>query len=167
MYFKLNLKRIRSQRHNFTLKNPLFSPEKSTKFILWNKCIKSDTNFTRLVSDLGLTGTEAFQHLNELIDSANAALTGALSAKIIDEHGDKGEIDLLEDLYQRHLFDPLRDNVIFGAAYDGWGFSLDDFTEIVAKNFGFKKSAVKKFLWGEYYFDKKKKKITTKPKNEK
>lgn len=113
-----------------------------------------------------MTGVEAYTHLNELIDSVNAALTGALSAKIIEEFGDKGDQELLEDLYQRHLFDPLRDNVIFGAAYDGWGFSLDDFTEIVAKNFGFKKNAVKKFLWGEYYFDKKNKKITTKAKKE-
>jgi len=122
----------------------------------------------KLVSELGLGDIEVHKHLLELVDSVNAALSGALSARIIEEFGEKGEEneDLLENLYQRHMLDPLRDNVIFGAAYDGWGFSLDDFTGIVAKKFGFKKDVVKNYLWGEFYYDVKNKKITTKPKTD-
>lgn len=114
----------------------------------------------------GIKPMQIYTMINEVIDTINAALTTAISARIIDEYGEEGNQQMLEAMFEQHSFDPLKNNVIFASAYDGWGFTLDDFTGIISKKYGFSKKAIKKFLWGDFYYNKATKKITTKPKND-
>ena len=104
----------------------------------------------------------------QLIDEANAALSTALASRIIDIYGNKGNQEQLEFLEKIYFFSPLKGNVIFGSAYDNWGFTIDDFLDIIAekfKKYKFKKEGLKKCLWGNYYFNPKTKKISSKPIN--
>ena len=114
------------------------------------------------MSEEGINVFEIYSKLTELLDLINAALTTVISTKIIEEYGDKGNTELLTELYEKYRFDPLRNNVIFGSAYDGWGFTIDDFLPLICKAHGFNPKVLKKVLWGNYYFNKKTKKVTTK-----
>lgn len=111
----------------------------------------------------GIGPMETYQMINVVIGAINAALNSAINAKLIEEYGEKGNQELLEVMFEKYSFDPLKNNVIFASAYDGWGFTLDDFTGIISKKYGFSKKGIKKFLWGDFYYNKKTKKMSTKP----
>ena len=48
---------------------------------------------------------------------------------------------------------------MFASAIDNWGFSLDSLCPRIAKQFGMNARALKKFMWGKYYYISKTKKI--------
>ena len=60
------------------------------------------------------------------------------------------------------LFDPVKNNVVFASAQDCWAFTLQDFSLIWAKKLKIKNEAFLPYLWGEFYFDMKNKKISKK-----
>ena len=55
---------------------------------------------------------------------------------------------------------------MFASAIDGWAFTIDVFADILVEKMGFKKETLLKILWGEYYFNKKTKKIVKTPPTE-
>ena len=79
----------------------------------------------------------------------------------------------LNDLYKKYnvdeYFSPLKGNVLFCSALDGWGFTIDSMAQIFGEKWGLKGDSdkIKKYFWGEYYFDFKNKKITKTTKNQK
>lgn len=46
---------------------------------------------------------------------------------------------------------------------DGWGFTLRDMAELLAKKRGFKSKMLQRHLWGNYYFNAKNNTILAKP----
>ena len=54
--------------------------------------------------------------------------------------------------------DPTVGNVAFGSGKDCWGFTLKMFAEMYSKKFGIAQEKMMKKLWGDNYFDAKKKK---------
>ena len=60
-----------------------------------------------------------------------------------------------EDIY----FDPVLGNVVFASAIDGWAFRPAQFARMYATRLGFKEATLKKFLWGDFYLDPKRKRI--------
>lgn len=64
-----------------------------------------------------------------------------------------------EDDDESIYFDPIRGNVIFASAIDGWAFRPAQFARMYATRLGFKEATLKKFLWGDYYLDNKRKRI--------
>lgn len=52
---------------------------------------------------------------------------------------------------------PIVGNVVFGSGREKWAFSLDFFSENLAKKFGLNKQKLQKKLWGEHYYDPKSK----------
>lgn len=116
-----------------------------------------------MINEGAITPSDAYEHFQQLIDSANAALSIALSQKVIAEFGDCGNPERLYYLEKIYSFSPLKGNVIFGSAYDNWGFSIDDFLDILATKFKFKPEALRKLLWGHYYFNPTTRKVTKKP----
>ncbi len=50
---------------------------------------------------------------------------------------------------------PTDNNVAFGSAKQGWGFTLNTFARIYAKKFGFTPDKILPKLWGDNYFNKK------------
>jgi len=103
------------------------------------------------------TTAELFRKQNEREHrmAATTTTTGENEQTIVLE----SEID------SEDFFSPKKGNVVFTSAGDGWGFRINDFAQIFHKKLGMKQEVLQQTLWGEYYLDKKTKKIKTKPKN--
>lgn len=89
----------------------------------------------RLCLDLGLTPTEAYVRIRELMESVNAAAAAMIISKEITENdmysnnpskrNPKSEGDnKVDDTDNVWNFDPKKGNVVFSSAYYGWGFSI-------------------------------------------
>ena len=79
-------------------------------------------------------------------------------------HTDKDNFEkLIEQEEQSHQFSPEKGNVAFSSAYDCWSFTLPSFAPKVAEKLGMNPRALCKFLWGEFFFNMKDKKMSTKP----
>jgi ribosome assembly protein 1 len=97
----------------------------------------------RLITEIQLTPMEAYQHLNKILEQANAImatfLTGdqmAQEARKVEEekrkHSENGNVeDVANQMYDWSMeelddsdiyFDPAVGNVIFASAIDGWAF---------------------------------------------
>ena len=63
--------------------------------------------------------------------------------------------DLIEKAESDFMFSPDKGNVAFASAYDNWAFTLDSFAPKIAKTLGMNPNALKKFLWGQYYYNTK------------
>ncbi|KAI9282987.1 P-loop containing nucleoside triphosphate hydrolase protein [Umbelopsis sp. AD052] len=134
----------------------------------------------RLITEIQLTPMEAYQHLNKILEQANAImatfLTGDQMAqearKVEEEKRKKSTKDSVEDMTNQMYdwsmeelddsdiyFDPAVGNVIFSSAIDGWAFRIQQFATIYAKKLGFKESALRKCLWGDFYYDPKAKRV--------
>ncbi len=61
---------------------------------------------------------------------------------------------------------PLLGNVIFGASLYSFVFSLKSFSEMYAYTYKMDKNIFERILWGNYYFDREKKKFLSKPTKE-
>jgi len=59
--------------------------------------------------------------------------------------------------YSDNYFDPLKGNVVFGAAYHGWAFNLRNFADMYAKINGANSDELVKKLWGEQFINTKSK----------
>lgn len=57
------------------------------------------------------------------------------------------------------MFDPYKGNVVFGSAYDGWGFRIQQFAEMYAEKLGASTAALSRGLWGDYYYQPKAKAV--------
>ncbi|KAI9683956.1 MAG: Cytoplasmic GTPase/eEF2-like protein (ribosomal biogenesis) [Trizodia sp. TS-e1964] len=73
------------------------------------------------------------------------------SVLLLGEYEEKDD----EDIY----FAPEKNNVVFSSATDGWAFTVTQFASLYEKRLGMKKSALEKYLWGDYYLDTKTKKV--------
>jgi ribosome assembly protein 1 len=138
----------------------------------------------RLVAELKMSPVEAYHHLAQLIEAANAVM-GSFFA------GDRMEDDLRwreererrlankkedaateadaivnadneefqekddEDIY----FAPERGNVVFASAIGGWGFRIGKFAQIFATKLGIKEANFRRVLWGDFYLDPKTKRV--------
>ncbi|THH15351.1 hypothetical protein EW146_g5098 [Bondarzewia mesenterica] len=138
----------------------------------------------RLVTELKQSPIEAYHHLSQLIEQANAVMgsffAGArmeddlrwreererrLASKkesiadeadaIIASEADEFQEKDDEDIY----FAPEKGNVIFASAIDGWGFRIGKFAQIFATKLGIKEANFRRVLWGDFYLDPKTKRI--------
>lgn len=137
----------------------------------------------RLVMELKLSPVEAYHHLTQLIEQANAIMGSFFAADRMEEDlrwreerekrlarkreiqadATDGSVDDEiefneqddEDLY----FAPERGNVIFASALDGWGFRTSKFAQLYAAKLGIKEAKLKSVLWGDFYLDPKAKRV--------
>lgn len=96
------------------------------------------------------SGDDAAEKEEESVEIQGDAEAGPSDGK---DQADDADDD--EDLY----FDPCRGNVVFASAMDGWAFRTSQFARMYAARLGFKEATLKKFLWGDYYLDAKRKRI--------
>ncbi|RMZ76889.1 hypothetical protein DV738_g4741, partial [Chaetothyriales sp. CBS 135597] len=107
----------------------------------------------RLITELKMTPSEAYAHLERVLEGVNAVI-GAFRL------GERMEEDLFEDKDDEDLyFAPEKNNVIFASAIDGWAFALGQFSALYARKLNMNRSALEKVLWGDYYLDPKTKKV--------
>eukprot|EP00127_Corallochytrium_limacisporum_P004921 Clim_evm65s191 gene=Clim_evmTU65s191 len=139
----------------------------------------------RLITELQLTPEQAYQHLQRVIEQANAIVahlhTADLMAKAAgagfdkiqsedvtadeDDANDEGvgislEQWAIDDVDDEHLyFSPEKDNVIFASAFQGWAFRVSDFAKLYAAKLKAKEKVLQATLWGDYYISPAQKKI--------
>jgi ribosome assembly protein 1 len=140
--------------------------------------------FDRLVVEKQCTPEEAYESIGKLIEQMNGLMGSILRelkqskddssyseeaahSTVLDAAFESGkplvlkfEDSSLDDSGIRY-FEPAEGNVVFGSAVDGWAFSLDDFANFYAPKLKVEVDAVKKGLWGPYFFDTKE--VTFKP----
>lgn len=58
------------------------------------------------------------------------------------------------------IFDPTKGNVVFGCAFDGWAFRVQQFAKMYAQKLGASASALTQGLWGEFYYHPKAKTVS-------
>eukprot|EP01147_Barroeca_monosierra_P005506 gene5507-167_t len=116
----------------------------------------------RLVFELGMTPMEAYNRLIRVLEQVNAVTAGFFTTSVIEkldqQTDDMGIID--EDVVDQDdsglYFEPERGNVVFASAIDGWGFTVFDFSDMLAKKLGCNAPALRRCLWGDYYLSKEK-----------
>lgn len=141
----------------------------------------------RLILELRLTPLEAYERLNSIVAHVNMIVSSFRSEKFISEAdsvlayedakaaggaaeqenggGADGEDEAaLEDegLVEQDaedLFSPVKGNVAFASAHDGWAFRLSQFAEMYAAKMGCKATVLEKALWGEYMLQPKTRRI--------
>lgn len=82
---------------------------------------------------------------------------GRDQAKISNDGDPLDEWDEEDD--SNIYFSPEQGNVIFASALDGWGFTIQNFSEWVSKKLGFKKEILDKTLWGDFFVNSKTQRI--------
>ena len=143
----------------------------------------------RLITELKMNPSEAYSHLNRLLEQVNAVMGSffqgermeddlrwreRLEARVnesskanarLDGETDANE-DALNDPTQWQekddegiYFEPERGNVIFSSATDGWAFTAKQFATFYEKKLGIQRNLLEKVLWGDYYLDPKSKRI--------
>lgn len=140
--------------------------EKLTPCLVLNK-------IDRLISELKLTPLEAYVRLLKIVHEVNNIVSAYKSEKYLSDvdsiiggsTGDLGGIDenheVIED-DEEDMFQPQKGNVAFVCAVDGWGFTIGEFAEFYAAQFKLKTEALKKALWGPWYYHPKTGKIVGK-----
>jgi ribosome assembly protein 1 len=134
----------------------------------------------RLITELQLQPQEAYHHLTRLVEQVNSIIGSFYQSERMeneygrqappDKHVDADEVaaklqeadtsnpnkdDEEEDIY----FSPERGNVVFASAIDGWAFRTKDFARIFAVKFGFNPAVLERFLWGDFYWDAKARRV--------
>ncbi|ETW81849.1 hypothetical protein HETIRDRAFT_173530 [Heterobasidion irregulare TC 32-1] len=137
----------------------------------------------RLVTELKQSPTEAYHHLSQLIEQANAVMGSFFAGERMgddlrwreererrlaskkESHADEADAIVNEaDEFQEKddediYFAPEKGNVIFASAIDGWGFRIGKFAQIFAAKLGIKEANFRSVLWGDFYLDPKTKRV--------
>ncbi|KAJ2008724.1 Cytoplasmic GTPase/eEF2-like protein (ribosomal biogenesis) [Coemansia thaxteri] len=130
----------------------------------------------RLIVDWQMTPSEAYVHMQQLIEQVNAVLAGfwegdrlAEDSRKLEEakekwretHGDDApmaEWYLEEKDDSQIYFSPEQGNVLFGSAVDGWAFRVNHFAHVFAEKLGIPTPAkLQQLMWGSYFLDPKNK----------
>ncbi|KAL4228082.1 Elongation factor-like GTPase 1 [Mactra antiquata] len=127
----------------------------------------------RLILELKMEPNEAFIHLQQILEQVNIVTSELFTSDVMsmqttdtnmDNDGNKTQTyDWTEDAdeleHKNIYFSPELGNVVFAAAYDGWGFSIDKFAGIYGKKLGMNELGLRKTLWGDFYLNSKTKRI--------
>lgn len=137
----------------------------------------------RLITELKLSPAEAYNRLQGILMEVNNIINAFRSEKYLSdvdsilagtvspmgsgmENGmcpDANEhIDTNLEEDEEDAFALERGNVVFACALDGWAFRIDQFAALYAAKLGASQTALKKALWGDYYYMPKTKKIVGK-----
>ncbi len=124
----------------------------------------------RLVLEMKSSPLDAYVRLTQILEQVNS-VTGDLFRREVLEKTDssKRNVDAgafsdwssgLEEADDSNVyFSPAEGNVIFASAIDGWGFTIEDFADILSKKVGFSKNVLRRTLWGNYYLNSKTKRV--------
>ena len=140
----------------------------------------------RLVVEMGYSPLEAYERLRNLLNEINGVMSAFVSEKFISqadiishaaqlgEGGNDADGDAsaentedLEDLltesdHSDDTFSVEKGNVAFACAADGWAFRTDHFAALYASKLGCSFKALRKGLWGDWYYHPKSKRIVGK-----
>lgn len=126
----------------------------------------------RLAVEVRMTPAEAEAQLQRVIEQANATLAGFWAEeRIQDEDREREQVEAQGKTYvvkddqtseeadAELYFDPVRGNVIFASSLYGFAFRLHSFSHLYSKKLGLPEDKFRSFLWGDWYFDAKGKRM--------
>ncbi|XP_052796536.1 elongation factor-like GTPase 1 [Mya arenaria] len=126
----------------------------------------------RLITELEMEPLQAFIHLQQILEQVNVVTSELFTADVMSlyssdptqtEGGTQQTHDWHEEAdEQEHkniYFSPDLGNVVFASAYDGWGFTIDQFADIYGKKLGMNVEGLQKTLWGDFFLNSKTKRI--------
>lgn len=126
----------------------------------------------RLAVEVRMTAAEAEAQLQRVIEQANATLAGLWAEERLHEEDQqreaaeargeeyKAKVDPEDEEADAELyFDPARGNVIFASSLFGFAFRLHSFSHLYAQKLGLPEEKFRPFLWGDWYFDAKNKRM--------
>ena len=99
----------------------------------------------RLIIERKMTPNESYDLLITLISTINNAVGEWHKVNVIDTC-EQLEVEWFED-----FFHPLKDNVIFCSAQDGWAFRTVDFANLYSSMWDIPIQKIHSFLWGPFY----------------
>jgi len=132
----------------------------------------------RLICELQMDTSEAYQHLLRIIEQVNAVSAQLQTEQVMKEDLEGGEgADADADDAGRHalgagrggnrlpfVFGPELGNVVFACATANWAFRLDDFAALISKKLGMNEKALRRALWadakGDFFFNPKEKTVS-------
>ncbi|XP_078441781.1 ribosomal protein S5/Elongation factor G/III/V family protein [Wolffia australiana] len=138
--------------------------EKLTPCLVLNK-------IDRLITELKLNPMEAYTRLQRIIHEVNSIISAYQSEKYLSDVdsllASQSSSELPEEEEDRggeeeDAFQPQKGNVVFACALDGWGFRLGQFADMYAAKLGASAGALLRGLWGQRYFNMKKRMIVGK-----
>jgi ribosome assembly protein 1 len=94
--------------------------------------------------------------------SSSSSSSNSSSSRPAESSSDQvfvDDIDPDHPLFKQWSFEPESGNVVFACAYDCWGFSIIKFAVMWAKKLGINKAVLQKYLFEDYYFNLKTKKL--------
>lgn len=126
----------------------------------------------RLILEKKLTPLDAYVRLSQVLEQVNAVVAELFTTVVLgktskpqetsEEHENKvydWSSGLEEADDSTVYFSPEQGNVMFASAYDGWGFSVEQFAELYAEKLGVRREVLQKTLWGDFYLNSKTKRI--------
>ncbi|CAF1124620.1 unnamed protein product [Rotaria magnacalcarata] len=128
----------------------------------------------RLIVELKMSPLEAYFHIRTILEHLNAVVAEQYTSLLLEKCTDQVVVEEIknengindddeEDDWTRNesrmCFSPHYNNVLFASALDGWGFGIHHFADLYAKKLSIKREVLMKTLWGDFYFDKKTKRI--------
>jgi ribosome assembly protein 1 len=130
----------------------------------------------RLITELCLTPAEAYMRLHRIVSDVNSIYSALRShsyfslLSALEDNPTTSSSSSIEDLPEdfeddddnEDAFQPLKGNVVFAYALDGWGFRPQQFADLYARKVGVNPSAFLRGLWGPRYLDKKTGKVVGK-----
>jgi ribosome assembly protein 1 len=138
------------------------------------------------VTELKQTPLEAYHHLSQLIEQANAVMGSFFAGERMEDDlrwreererrlarrkdavaqqtvalvdDDETADDFQEKDDEDIYFAPGKGNVVFACALGGWGFRVAKFAQIFAVKLGIRETNFKRALWGDFYLDPKTKRV--------
>ena len=143
----------------------------------------------RLIEELKYSPLETYERLRMLLHEVNSLMSAFESEKFINQadtflsaedkrnnniNSDNNEdVEDLAEYLDDHLdmtdaedvFSVERGNVAFASAMDGWAFRPEQFARLYAEKLGCSEKALKKGLWGDWFYHPKSKRIVGKKLN--
>jgi ribosome assembly protein 1 len=144
----------------------------------------------RLIEELKYSPLETYERLRMLLHEVNSLMSAFESEKFInqadtflsaeDKRNNSNSSDdsneIVEDLAEylddqldmtdaEDVFSIERGNVAFASAMDGWAFRPEQFARLYAEKLGCSEKALKKGLWGDWFYHPKSKRIVGKKLN--
>lgn len=146
----------------------------------------------RLITELKLSPSEAYHHLQRIVEDVNAVVGSFYSSERMEqdykrgrsagggggtwtpkengqeqEQEGEGEGDPFEERDDASLyFDPVQGNVLFASAIDGWAFRISRFAQLYSSKLGMSEKVLNRVLWGDWYLDVKNKRVLNRKKME-
>ncbi|KDD73839.1 GTP-binding elongation factor EF-Tu/EF-1A, partial [Helicosporidium sp. ATCC 50920] len=132
----------------------------------------------RLVLELGLEAQEACRRLRAIVAHVNMIVSGFRSEQFLSEADAIVESDLQavdmerrasagedqargadEEEEEEETFSPLKNNVVFASAGDGWAFRPSFFADLWAGKLQCSPAALERALWGDYAINAKTRRV--------